>query len=221
MSREKHTSYFNMLDALRDATRCPLCLMEAKALHSYFDSVLYENVNDPNVRAALGRSKGYCCRHAEKLVAFRDGLGTAMLYQDVVRDLHGSLGALGKGGKVVRSRYRVWVDHADCPACRVQQEARARYAGTLLDGLSQDELRAAFESCPGLCVPHLLFILDGIAGQETRSYLVRIHQAKYGALLRELEEFCRKHNYVHKNERMGKEGDSWERAVRMIVGRDS
>lgn len=161
MSPEKHTSYFNMLEALNNTKGCPLCFLETKAVTSYLESVLYESVNDPNVRYALGRSKGYCRPHAEKFLAFRDGLGTAMLYQDVVQDFLTNLIALSKRkGKFTRSRSRAWLDHVDCPACRVQQEARARYAGTLAGGLSQDEMRSAFDGSPGLCVPHLFYILD-------------------------------------------------------------
>lgn len=218
MGADRHTSYFNVLEALTSAAGCPLCFLEAKAVGSCLESVLYESVNDPSIRAALARSKGYCRSHAKTLLDARDGFGIAILYQDVVQDFRNALGALGKGGKIARSRSKVWMDHAGCPACRVQHEARARYAATLLGGLSQDEMRSAFEGCRGLCVPHLVFILDGMAGQGTRTYLVEIHRVKYAALLHELEEFCRKHNYRHKDERMGKEGDSWERAVRMMVG---
>ena len=67
----------------------------------------------------------------------------------------------------------------------------------------------------------LLFILGSSVDEERRRYLVEVHQTKYGALLRELEEFCRKHNYQRNGEGFGKEGDSWERAVNMIVGRDN
>lgn len=218
MAADRHTSYFNVLDALTSATGCPLCFLEAKAVRSSLESVLYESVNDPDVRAALGRSKGYCRSHAETLLDAGDGFGIAILYQDVVQDFRKALGALEKGGKIARARSKVWADHAGCPACRVQHEARSRYAATLLEGLSQDEMRSAFEGCPGLCVPHLMFILDGMTNQEMRAYLIEIHKAKYGALLHELQEFCRKHDYRHSGEGFGKEGDSWRRAVKLVVG---
>ena len=221
MSPEKHTSYFNMLEALNTATGCPLCALEAKAVYSYLDSLLYESVNDPNVRTALRRSKGYCRSHAGKLIKFRDGLGTAMLYQDTVRDFWAFLDSVaGERKKISRAQSRLWLDHEGCPACRVRQEAGARYASILLGGLDQDEMRSAFGAGPGLCVLHLLFILGSGVEDNTRRYLVEVHQTKYGSLLRELEEFCRKHNYRRDGAGFGKEGDSWERAVKMIVGKD-
>lgn len=53
----KHTTYFELLDSIRSATGCPLCEIEAKSIRRYFDSLLYENVNDHVVREALIRSE--------------------------------------------------------------------------------------------------------------------------------------------------------------------
>ncbi|MBN1269398.1 MAG: hypothetical protein JXB04_07415 [Kiritimatiellae bacterium] len=218
MAADQHTSYFNVLDALKSETGCALCFLEAKAVRSSLESVMYESVNDRGVRAALGRSKGYCRAHAATLLDIGDAFGTAILYQDVVRDLREALQALDQGRRVARSRWRVWLDHAGCPACRIQHEARNRYGGTLLSGLSQEEMRSAFDASAGLCVPHLLHLLDAVTDQGTRAYLIETHRVKYGRLLRELEEFCRKHDYRHAGEGFGREGDSWRRAVRMMVG---
>lgn len=216
MSADKHTSYFNVLDALKSQTGCALCFLEAKAVRASLESVLYEGVNDPGVRAALERSKGYCRVHAEMLVCIGDAFGTAILYKDVVQDFCQFLDALGDRGRTTRSRG--WREHAGCPACQIQHEARNRYAGTLLSALNQDEMRSAFDASAGLCVPHLLNLLEAVDHKETWAYLVETHRAKYGALAHELEEFCRKHDYRYSKEGLGPERDSWERAVRMVVG---
>jgi len=94
---------------------------------------------------------------------------------------------------------------------------RRRCAGTLLSGLNENEMRPAFDASAELCVPHLLYLLDAVTNQARRTYLIETHRAKYGALLHELEEFCRQHNYRHSKEGFGKEGDSWIRPVKMIV----
>jgi acetylornithine deacetylase/succinyl-diaminopimelate desuccinylase-like protein len=79
---DKHSTYYTVLDALKAAKECPLCALEAGAIHGYFDAILYEAVNDPKVRAELVRSKGYCHRHAHYLTDMRDSFGIAILYQD-------------------------------------------------------------------------------------------------------------------------------------------
>ncbi len=59
-----------------------MCHLEVDAIFAYFDSILYESVNDPKLRANLIRSKGYCHRHAHFLPGMRDSLGIAIIYQD-------------------------------------------------------------------------------------------------------------------------------------------
>ncbi len=77
----KHTAYFDMVDSFRKALGCALCEMEVRATRAYLENVLYECVNDHGVRRDLVQAKGYCRRHAHLLLAFGDGLGTAILYR--------------------------------------------------------------------------------------------------------------------------------------------
>lgn len=44
---EKHTLYFEVLEAVRETKGCPLCHLEADRMLQHLDSLLYEFVNDP------------------------------------------------------------------------------------------------------------------------------------------------------------------------------
>jgi hypothetical protein len=217
---EKHLPYFTVLEAFQKAKGCALCELEAATTHRYLDFLLYESVNDPGVRENLLRSRGYCLRHAHLLLGFQNGLGTAILYQDQVRLFLDFLAGLqGLSAKVRRKKATVeWGRHDTCPACRLQHEGRDYHADVFLEGLGQEEMRAAFEVGPGLCVPHFLLVLDRARDPKQRQYLVQIAEKQFKALLTELQEFCRKHDYRFRKEGFGKEGDSWIRAVKMMVG---
>lgn len=222
MTSDRHTAYFNLLEALKDQPQCPLCFLEFKAVRSYLESVLYESVNDPVVRSSLRRSKGYCSEHARMLASFGDGLGVAMLYDDVLSDfvtvLNSMLAALLPRG---RRGLREWTDHSACPACAVQQEARARYGACLAAAANDPDLRSALETSSGVCVPHLLFLLAHARDPAAREYLTRLHEKKYRALSNELKEFCRKHDYCRRSEGFGKESDAWRRVIRVMGGSPS
>lgn len=219
MAPERHMAHFKMLEAIQAAKGCPLCRLDARAVRSYLESVLYESVNDSSVRAALMRSKGYCRAHAQELLEFRDGLGTAVIYQDMVRDFLSILAASGEiTNRFARRELRPWLEHPDCPACRVRDEARNRHVSTLVEGLADPELQMALEKSPGLCIPHFFFVQEILRDREIRGFLVRAHRAKYGQLLGELEEFCRKNDYRRIREAAGPEGDSWQRAVNLVAG---
>jgi len=219
---EKHTPYFVVLEALQAAKSCPLCALEKDCARRYFDSLLREFVNDPDVRGELRRQKGYCPRHAHQLVGHGDGFGTAILYKDQAELLLSFLkvlqDALPKGSP--RSELSWERGHSLCPACREQKRDRERYVAVLVEGLHDGEMRSAFEASPGLCVPHFLAALEAAKHAHLRSYLAETQRAKAGDLLHDLDEFCRKHDYRFQREGFGKEGDSWVRAVQMLVGEE-
>jgi hypothetical protein len=199
-----------------------VCAFESQRSRRYFQSLLHEFVNDPHVRSALMRSKGYCHRHAHLLLEFRDGLGTAILYHDQVEGFCRFLGTLA-GGSSTRSRAKAssrWKDRETCPACRQQWKHRGYFVETLVAGLREPDpdMVAAWEKCPGLCVPHFLVALDEDKEGGATERLVAHQARRFSALLEELEEFCRKQDYRFRGEPPGKEVDSWRRAVEMMTG---
>lgn len=217
---DKHTAYYEVLEALRDAKGCPLCRLGARGVERYLDSLLYESVNDPGVRAELVRARGYCTQHAHKLARMGNAFGISILYQDQVKLVSEFLDSLPD----VPSRstdLRGWQHAGRCPACRTQSECRSRYTSALIGGLAEEEMRSAYAAGSGLCVPHLLYALKETRSIETYRFLVSQARTKVHALLHDLREFYRKHDYRFSHEGFGEESDSWLRAIKLIVGEDT
>ena len=216
----KHMPYYTVLEALKTAKGCALCELEAKAMHRHLDNLLYENVNDVGVRGDLARSRGYCPRHAHMLAGFQDGLGTAILYQDQVRLFLRFLGQLqGMMAKVLsKNVQRQWGLHDVCPACRNELQTRQGHVSTLVEALSEADMRQAFSASAGLCVHHFLAVLQKADDAKSRQFLLSVQEQKFKDLLRDLREFCRKHDYRFVKDGFGKEKDSWQRAINMMTG---
>ena len=218
---EKHIPYHTVLEGLRGAAECPFCALEAEGQTRYLDALLYESVNDPDVRAALRKSRGCCVRHARLLVERRDAFAAAILLADQVQGLMEFLADL-EARPPRRTRpaaAALWESHALCPACRNQWQERERHAQVLIDWLSDDEMRAAFEAAPALCVPHFLHLLDKTRVEKARLFLLDTQRQKCAGVLDELREFIRKHDYRFTQEGFGKEGDSWLRAAAILSGK--
>jgi hypothetical protein len=217
----KHTTYYELLDAVREADGCPLCHIEMANSRRYLDSVMHESVNDPGVRAALTRSGGYCHRHAHCLRGRGNGLGIAILYQDQVKLILRQLDRVQAmplaGGRMRASAAQ---DPQTCPACRSQNECRSRYGSTLIQWIDDGEMRSALEASRGFCVPHFQALLQMPMDTKARTVLVEMQRERMEALLSELEEFCRKHDYRFSSEGFGSESDSWSRAIRTMVGEE-
>jgi len=217
---DKHTTYYEVLEAVRDAKGCPLCRLEADSVHRYLDTLLYESVNDPGVRVDLVRAKGYCRRHAQKLARMGNVFGIAILYQDQVKLVAEFLDGLPDTPSKSMKQLCEWQRAECCPACRTQFECRKRYASILVGGLADKEMHSAYSSGSGLCVPHFLYALKETRDTEIYRFLVAQERIKIGALLHDLQEFYRKHDYRFSHESFGKESDSWLRAIKLIVGED-
>lgn len=213
---DKHTTYFIVLEAMQTAKECPLCQLEAGAIHAYFDAILYEAVNDPKIRSGLVKSFGYCHRHAHYLMDMRDSLGVAILYQDQVQLL---LEVLAK---------KVWPDlkrtdqkngiEVNCPACQNQIETRQRYIAVVLENIQDREIKTAYEASPGFCIPHLTILLENTTVQPLRDYFCNSEKQNLLRLWNELQEFIRKHDYRYSDEPYGSESNSWIRAIKKVTG---
>lgn len=217
---EKHLPYRVVLEALKRAVGCPLCLLETEGTRRYLEGLLYESVNDPGVRRALRESRGYCPRHAHILAGFKSGLGTAILYRDQVGLFLEFLKTLRRPGlrRLRPSAAAAWAKHAQCPACQREAESRERHAAVLIEAIADEEMRAAFDASAALCVPHFLLLYDRAATPATRDYLLGTQQRKFVALQGELGDFIARHDYRRLKEGFGEVGDSWLRALSLMVG---
>ncbi len=137
----RHMTYYNLRDAMAKPG-CPICRLVSDAVARYLETFLYENVNDPGMRADLRRSNGFCPDHAGQLRDHGDALGHAIIYGDlidrVLESLEGLLRACGSGTPrlpatgTVASRADDLFPGRRCPACLVAREAEQRYIGVLV-----------------------------------------------------------------------------------------
>ncbi len=226
----KHTPYFELVDA-QALPGCPVCRLAYKATDRYLDSLLYEAVLDPDVRAKLKDAQGFCSHHAEMLRR-RPGraLGVALIYRDIIRAItehlergeyqpspslldrvfgreHGAVaaaGSLARGGR--------------CPACVIGEQSENTYLDLMLAHIQDDTLYRAYAEGEGVCLPHLIGALERVPDAEAFRRLVEPQAARYRVMLRDLDEFIRKHDHRFKGEKFGEEGDVWLRAMNAVLG---
>lgn len=209
---EKHLAYYELLEELRKSRHCAFCVLQRKGINKYFEGMLYEKVNDPGLRASLVDSQGFCPRHAHMLAGFGDALGTAILYEDQLRQ---RLKSLEPGP---RRRPRANGKQPACPACRVEDRMRGAYISTLLRGLPDPEMAAAWEASAGLCFPHFSLAMREAKDPDVKRALVRTEEATLKGLASQLKELIDRYDYRRITAGFKEEKDSWLRAVEMISG---
>lgn len=224
-------TYHRLLEALREPG-CPVCSLRHAAVHRYLDSILYESVNDVELRNTLLRSRGFCREHAWELVGLGDSLGMAIIYKDQVaqalenmrhaggrsdgkRGFGGRATAAGGPAALVRRRR---TPEAPCPACRVADEATTRYLSALVQHIDGPEIRPAIERSSFLCLPDVMHALEISRSPDQTRAILEITQAKLAHLHEELAELIRTRDYRFAHEPKGEEQTSWFRAVGQLVG---
>ncbi len=148
----RHQPYYDLLEAAQ-AGGCPLCRLARRSADRYLDILSYENINDVGVRERLRASRGLCRRHADHLLGeLHDGLGTAILYRDLLRTLSQELRTTGGRQPAALA------PAGPCPACQAQARAIALFGETLTEHAGDPVLRRALDQGGGLCQPHRLLL---------------------------------------------------------------
>jgi hypothetical protein len=226
---------YNLIEACREPG-CPVCCLEQRYVERYLDTQFYENVNNPDLRDILRLSMGFCREHAWLAAnqGLGDALGFAIIYQDVIG---AALERLDKGvppptrrwagllkripeqvGAMVYKAVFALTPQKRCPACQKRDEMLSIIISSLVESLGQQEMADALQASDGLCLPHLRLALKAVRDVPSCEKLITVHREKLVALCADLAELIRKNDYRFMKEGFGKEGDSWLRAVGMMVG---
>jgi hypothetical protein len=223
--------YYDLRQALSEAG-CPLCRLLARDADHHIDGVLWESVNDPEIRRGLNQARGYCREHGWLLVRHGASLGVAILMLDVLETMLRVLEAgnfeaqhapwpARNQAQPNRETAQLVTDlspQSPCPVCASLQVFQEYYLTTLLEHLSgPDELASLYRASDGLCLSHFRLALSRVADEETFERLVEAQQAVWQRLRANLHEFIRKNDHNVKEE-FGPEGDSWRRAIESISG---
>jgi len=171
---------------------CPICSIVAERSARYMDNLLFEHVSDRGFRAAHRASGGFCPEHSRGLESFRDGLAVAILGRDILEDRIASF-----------KKNKAWKPKARCPVCLERERMEREFLSFLAEtgdraaaksgGEDSDdddaaaELRAAFESSGGLCVPHYRLLLD--VSRRVPRWLRDFHELRLEKLLARVSTF--------------------------------
>ena len=202
MRAPRDATAFEAREAL-GAPGCAVCRLALRSVSKLLASIAYEQVNDVSLREQLRHGGGFCNVHAHQWLAeARSVLGTALIYRDV---LQAALRSLDKaeptGQRARRLRGLLGASQlgAQCPACRAQLAAEARYLEALLAVLAADAAaRQALDCSDGLCRRHTLAAIR--AGGDGAVCVAQRARATVDALVAELDEVIRKEDYRFRHE---------------------
>ena len=195
MASGRTSLYFDLLDGFKKPG-CGICRYALRAVERFFDSLTYENTNDPGIRDGVRAARGFCNRHTLQYLSFGDELGSALIYRDI---LHTVVPAINEGrssgvaaiaGALTDPDGQRGADRAlkalastdVCLACQRLQQSEEHYMATFFKHLGNQDFAAAFEQSSGLCTVHANAALRQSRGAR-RDLLRRVQQRCWNALM--------------------------------------
>jgi len=211
---------FDLQDGL-ESGHCALCFAMARHTRRWLDSVWKEGRRDPETRKRFYASGGFCPRHAwllRELVGESDA-AIADLYghladKDLAR-LHDELGRRRQRRRCADVLRR----EADCSACTEETEALPRKCVFLLELLATDSGREKYERSAGVCLLHLVDLLDAAEHVEGDSrYLLQDAQRRLSELRGRVADYDRTRDYRWAHERRQSDRQVCTEIIEQYVG---
>jgi len=215
---------------------CPVCRCLRELAVRALDGLLYEQVTDPETRARLERSWGFCNWHAwlTREVSHA-GLGVAIVYEGLLarirerlegtrRELTAAAASAGsawrrlwrraRSGGFVRAR----TERAPCPACLMLGRAEAGYLRVVLDAIEEPDFARAYAGSAGVCLPHLTLALARFPRHAGRARLLERTARTLDDLARDLRAFVDRHDYRARGPFTDAEAAACTRVLGFVVG---
>ncbi|TCT15718.1 hypothetical protein EDC18_103430 [Natranaerovirga pectinivora] len=184
-----------VLDALNEATECPLCWLYSKLEREAIDFTMGPSYMENDIRDATNKS-GFCQQHVQQLYKEKNRLGLALMLHThqmkVQKDLKSILGknpkisskGLFKKKEGAASPLKEYIDRVsnDCYICNRIEYVIARYIDTFFylwkkDPAFKDKVKAS----KGLCTQHF-----GTLYEESDKYLKSNDLEEFIGILSEL-----------------------------------
>lgn len=220
----------NKRDVLQDDLKealaregCAVCRISYRAVARFLELMLYDQVNEQNVRKAVRDGLGYCNRHAWQMREMRgSALGLTLLYRDALLQMEEQVSAAPRTDARMRldklrsQIARALLPRAECFGCQQQREIEGRYLSSFLNLLGDSKFVEKFAASDGLCRLHLPRAAEAAPNAAALKILWDTQHAIHQRLLAELNEFIRKNDYRFAAEGFGREGDAWIRALALM-----
>jgi len=230
--RGRWIDYFDLKDAFK-IPGCPLCNRVKELSYKFLDNLYYERVLDGGTRVDLVKAKGFCNWHAWMSTEIRHSdSGIAIIYKQLldieIEKLSKWTRARGPSDtklklktwkKFLDAILSSWTNKASCPICEAVQEHERFDEGVLLDFIDEEEFSQEFEKSSGICIRHLVRIMETFGEHPSLPWLIERQLQKYKSLSYELGEYERKLDYRFSKEPKGSEVDSWKRVIEQFAGK--
>jgi hypothetical protein len=230
--KPREWSHWFTRSSLRRAFRYGTCLVcaetdleERRAIRSF----LYEGMMSGMARSDFLKSGGFCSRHFWIAKGIEDecwpagGIGMAILCENLLTQFLRKVRTHDFSSVLRPLRQLHWWSprgNAEpkeaCTFCR-RSESREQSTIEVLESLcEEEEFKEKLREGP-LCVVHAADALRSWRDATKRAWLAQLLCEQSERLMDDLHEFIRKHDWLHRDEPMGREVDAVARSISALA----
>jgi len=212
-------SYSELIEAFkRDG--CSICNLNYSNINSYFSDILYESVNDPEVRKKLRDSFGYCRDHSIQFIQFVESsynrFGASIIIADVASEV---IKELDRPSKLsLKDLKKTSMSNHKCPACTYMQSHENIYYSEIIKNLENEDFFNKLLASDGLCLIHIAGLIKIIKNLHIRNKIIESQKLKLSELIKDMNEFVKKHSQQTIAKITLDEAEAFKKAIRKIIG---
>ena len=190
---------------------CPICTILRNYEVNLIESILYERVNDPEIRRKFIDSMGLCKYHAWLIIELSekstlvDNLGPSLLYRDVL-------------ARYVRDDFNP--RKGTCPICKEvasYEKMIVKWIAKCMD--NSDWFRSLYANGKAVfCDSHYHKIIGKMRNPRAMKEFESIHRDKVKGILIRIESYISKKDYRSREEIKEEETYAWIDALKALKG---
>lgn len=210
--KKKHIPYYAVLDALVQ-NNCPVCFLAAKSIENYFESLLFEDINDVGFRKKFNEQSGFCNFHSYKFLKYNDGLAISLTHKDLLVQKIIQYKNIKNILSIKKNTQK------KCIICEISEDAEKGYISIIIEYIDDEEFKNKFSGSDGLCIPHFEITTSKLS--SIPKWFFDFHKSKYAVLLKQINKFIDSCNFSLGDKRPAiteEEKDVCKKAVKILFG---
>jgi hypothetical protein len=187
------------------------------------DTLMVERINAIDTHMAFRAGRGLCNAHAWNITKARGGsLSIAVMYESTMVELLKDAASIKTGFGRFMGKSGSEADKLEpkgaCILCESMNKGETAYIQIIAENIQDKQLQKAYaDSSGGLCLPHGRLLMRQLNPNGIEIFM-KLQLPKWESLQADLQLYMDKNEANDTN--MGKEGDSWQRAIRYLSGEE-
>jgi ribosome biogenesis GTPase A len=220
IAEQKTMAESNREQLVRPIRTCPICVAQSRSVFDFFAGWQYELATNPEARREFALARGFCHVHTWQFQQVASPQGISEGYAPIIEQARDELKQLNSsptGGAVDHIKALLSGPNS-CPACQLLRKAEAERVRQFIEQIGDSAAQENYARSQGLCLPHLLAVLEAQPGPEIARFLLDEQSGRLEEVSEDMHSYVLKRDALRRGLLNANEEDAWRRALILLSG---